>query len=681
MFLLVACSPEPEAPPTPQDHADKPAPRALSRSEQFDRDFALIEHGNVQDWAELYGRMMDELDTGRPFLAANLLDALLTQWAEQDASNLATTISQDPRCVLHELSPQPVQVLSRENPEALLKICQEHDLRGAAKYAAYLLKGTDAAAPFQAWLNEQADSGQPNAKSIYALAETDSEKALNLMRIHLGPETDTDTTITLLRRIYEGEPEGAAKYALDYVSDHPDQASRFAFIVANWAAVDPDAAIMAIDSQPSLTAINELLPDAMLVWARTEPVAALDFATNNIVATGIRQQVLTDILSQWMERDPAAASEYAIALPSYEIRMMSTVFQPWVQQDPESAMNAVSSRMVGLRSLATNSTSHQRLIGFWADKDLGAATEWALTLPPGRTRNHYLLELASHYRHNPERAAELISAINENWARDKATESMLDSWGAQDPASALAWVESVPIENRNPDMEESLFEGWASESPQEAAKYLASSEKINNKDLVEAVANDFYRQDPAAAAKWIRTLPTAAQKHANAEIAKSLSRRTPVKAAAYLKDLPDEAYDVNAINPIARSWGRKDPPAALEWALSLNDEVRTNGVIISLYGYLRQTPDTVEQWTTSLEAGSLEHSAAAYACSLHFEEIDAIKSARYAAQIQDPDRRKKAFGTIFWDESKERKQQILDDARASGTFTEAELANVQEYVK
>ncbi|MFP4166337.1 MAG: hypothetical protein ACLFUF_04110 [Opitutales bacterium] len=683
ILLLSACSVE------ESDTEVRDVDQTLSKFEAIEIEankargmYQRIDAATLVEFKTIFDEMLDMAQNSSPQLAANCMDLLINRWQELDPQSLSATALADTRCFDLGFGRNLIPLVLKYNAAEFLEYCRSAQASDLVAYAASL------ESPLQLEFIRMAlrgDGSDSTFNLVDPLLSLEPEHILRKLGRNLLDGDDlTARKMTLLTQLSEESPMATGLLVVSILNQRPDLASELSPVFRLWALKDPIAAFETAESAQSYSVVNTLFEAVILEWSDYDPLAALNFARERIGATGIRQNLMTKALSGWMSIDPTAAGAFVFALPQSEIRSLSKALEPWVRQNPEQAMAEIAEQLDSLRAIWVESSSHQKLIGFWADQHLSAATDWALQLPPGRVRNHYLLELTRRQSQHPEVATHLIEKITETWAREEATKSLLRYWAAEDPRSALQWLGRLPPEHRQLDLEVTIFETWAQEDVLSAAKSMPKFGDLYREELVGEVAKAYFEQDRFSALKWVETLPEENQSHAYTMIAGYLIRReAPEVVIDFFEEIGIESISIRVVNRFARKYGSQDPRAALEWSLSLPPITKTRGSAISvaLFGYLKSEPNYVENWAQTLEVGTVEHDAAAYACSLHFYDLDPVKAAHYGTKIRDTRRRNTAFGTIFWNESRQRKQSILDEARKSGGFSQRELEILQHYAK
>ena len=160
--------------------------------------------------------------------------------------------------------------------------------------------------------------------------------------------------------------------------------------------------------------VNTLDPDKNREWARAFPAAAV----------------------AWLGTAPAGGQGVAVAeILCPELMAVS----------PMAAVTLAESRLGdGTDDAAKNlldNMAHQ-----WAEKDMQAASDWALGKPEGAQRDRLLQRVAFvKARTDPQEAARLVfEKMSPGPDQNEAAVSVLCQWARRDAGAALAWAESFP---------------------------------------------------------------------------------------------------------------------------------------------------------------------------------------------------------------------------------------------
>ena len=190
-----------------------------------------------------------------------------------------------------------------------------------------------------------------------------------------------------------------------------DRGIVFTHLLAELVRIDPLAAAQFAETNSIGFTHDQVLQHVAQLWAATDSAAALNWATtlNNPAE---RDAILTEVCLQVAESDPAQA-----------VRMRS---QRVTRENPNGGLEAVMER--------------------WAEKDLPAALDWALSRAASEQRDLLIARVAYvKSQTSPLEAATLVvEKIPAGEVQTKAAISVLHQWASHDMAAAGRWVARFP---------------------------------------------------------------------------------------------------------------------------------------------------------------------------------------------------------------------------------------------
>ncbi len=242
--------------------------------------------------------------------------------------------------------------------------------------------------------------------------------------------------------------------------------------VAAWAAQDPaHAAQFALDHPASFVS-NEVMDTIGKEWSKTDPAAALVFATKNPDALSTR--LANQTMTLWASKDLDAAGAWlANADPSVRDRLTPALMEAWAKQDSSGAIAWCEENLAG-------DTLKQSVAGVLkgaADKDVSTAAQLITGMDP-----------------SPERAAG-AAEVAKKW---------FPSWNSSSPPKpeALQWVGSLDNNSINSVLD-AVRSQWTSADPQSMADFLtAHGNNYTEPWAYSAVARELVRKNPQAALDW-----------------------------------------------------------------------------------------------------------------------------------------------------------------------------------
>lgn len=241
----------------------------------------------------------------------------------------------------------------------------------------------------------------------------------------------------------------------------------------------------------------------------------------------------------------------------------------------------------------------------------------------------------------PTVALELASQIESLRDSERARISVLQIWGKNDPAAALAWSNDAlagePARARNAQLS-AIYRGYAANNPEAAFQQALSLEgdnRLRNRllgnvietqiesgglmaaklavDLVSdpEIQNSLRRElvdewaafDPEAAANYVLSLGDEADTNLKSTLVSEWAESDPAAAAAWLGALPeDDPAIARASASIIQEWTRYDLAASAEWLNSLPPSPELDRAVISYtFRAAEEDPGNAMTWAESIE--------------------------------------------------------------------------------
>jgi hypothetical protein len=150
----------------------------------------------------------------------------------------------------------------------------------------------------------------------------------------------------------------------------------------------------------------------------------------------LRVQTRRAVVESWAQQEPAGAAAWIDKVE--RSRLMDSLGLVWLARAPEAAAAWWLAREPGPDTLV-------KIVNVWAQKDPGAAGQWLDEQPPGpqsdTARMTYARQVAEQ---KPETALQWAATVTDETMRRSATEHILQSWRARDPAAAARYGAKAP---------------------------------------------------------------------------------------------------------------------------------------------------------------------------------------------------------------------------------------------
>ena len=447
-----------------------------------------------------------------------------------------------------------------------------------------------------AWARTLPDSDFSHAlftALLAQLAATDPHRALELARAQ-GPDLVRASQNQLLLAWSETDPAAALATLGPLLLDTDPNSRALANALARWMDRDAASAFAWIMAQPpppgGSDSYHSWQRDALRVAAYSlsdlRPVA--DALLPHLASTTVPDQ-LSDLLSRWTAKDPAAALAWARA-----------------NLDPTRDADLL------LRGIP----SHDELAHPEHYLPL------ALLLPPGPARDTKLAELLANVaRGDPDAASAWLLAHHDPSlapVADRLQGALLGTLAATDPAAALAGWQNLPPGEARLLAAPKLASSWATKDPAAATRWL-----FDQLPPLPAYANDAdtyltWPWSPDAKTKLGQSIPEYLPHLETYEYSLATwYQRDPLGALAWGQSLPDPAWrqkTVRGMLNLSAPWDYSDPPEPVARADTLakipDPALRADALARHLKNWLRADVRLAREWIESHDALSPEQAAA-----------------------------------------------------------------------
>lgn len=346
-----------------------------------------------------------------------------------------------------------------------------------------------------------------------------------------------------------------------------------------WTKVDPEAAFAAAQDKPGaletvIRALGQSDParaqewiarhpamDTVHVWdgildglSKADVAAAARMAFEKMKDPEARHMDFHKYVTDWVGREPAAALEWAQALPgaSERRRAMDAVLKGLITTDPAAALREIAHAPPGYSRFQRTAEAVVALSG--ADPE--TALQAANALPNSAERRHALAALAGNLAaRDPSAALSIMSGLG--WKTAGAAAGWIYSGGEGEPQTG----------HLEPDRH----------APEPAANPVSALARTAPQETLEA----------------LKTAPEAASHAFN--LMYTWAGNQPEAASAWLARQPAGDFRDHAIKGLVSSLTHSrvapDYDAALQWAAAASPEARTQMMIQPLLQWRQKEPE------------------------------------------------------------------------------------------
>ena len=290
-------------------------------------------------------------------------------------------------------------------------------------------------------------------------------------------------------------------------------ASLYANLVNNWAQSDPDAALKWVKQLPLGSARQSAESSLLSTLSRNDPAKAMEFLKDERVTDQNRHRV-TEVAAALAQDDPDAAFAWLDSLEvegSGQKELINNTIRQLAYQDSEKA----ASYVLSLEDPSTRKDAIANLIGGWGSQDREAAQAWIVAhLDPAEQLEAYNSLLGTISYQDPLAAKGLLEEASQGLTPEEIKKhfggkagQIAGSWARNDPAAAVAWVQSQPDNDERYKMTANVVDQWAEYDSTGAANFVLTLTEGKERDsAIKSLVDDLRRWEPESAFLWANSI-------------------------------------------------------------------------------------------------------------------------------------------------------------------------------
>jgi len=466
------------------------------------------------------------------------------------------------------------------------------------------------------------DLTQAQKESLLARLETDPEGAIEeVLGQPMHPNHRQDFLLAMVDELAASDPQRA----LEIAESQPviPWYSAVRRVMEKWGERDPAAAYAWLETMPESNRKFSLELRLIAQWRESDPEAAMQ------AAAGLKRSTvsLTQMLTEWFERDPVGSAHRLLAAEHVDHDLLHAGVQAVASQDPQLALQLLNKPMTYSQRL----NSQLALLIRWIPNDPLAARQYVEAQP----RNEAFYAMArvlgeALARQNPAEAMAFVESLPQGAAigaiESRVASAIPDSrvalqWLLGRPASqevtkAIASVShDQPVENLL-QLADSVPEGsrlalytavtdrLAGEDPARAIDYLAqwTRDGVPVQYILEEKASDLCKADPEGMMAFASKLPRGRGFQAVVnQLRMTVGRQEPERVLDWITDLPSETPDLSVnVKYLLETVAVRDVEAATHYYKQFTTpEVRTEALRGILNGISEYSPDEAARYLTA----------------------------------------------------------------------------------
>jgi hypothetical protein len=304
-----------------------------------------------------------------------------------------------------------------------------------------------------------------------------------------------------------------------------------------------------------------------------------------------RTFTLNVLLTRYAELDPKAA---VAAAAGFDAELRAPLYAAWAMADPASALAALAA----IEDRAVARTIAAALVPALGGDD-HAVREVAAAVPFGVESSVWADALTARASAAPASAFRQAIALTDLAARSQALEGIAQRWALLDARAAIATADEISDSSVRQPFLAYVARVWARSDPDASLAYLKSLGPNARPDVLMPVGLQVAQMRPREILELVNSLGTPASMSLRMTAIQTLANQDPSLALREADTLPTGGQRENVLAMIARSYGARDPDAALEWARASGDSSRMSGV---LQGIAQRDPARAFDLAVALES-------------------------------------------------------------------------------
>lgn len=444
----------------------------------------------------------------------------------------------------------------------------------------------------------------------------------------------------------------AAHAAASSLPEGRSRNQAIANVIQAWASKDPGGALAATLALPKGQSRRNGMMNVFAAWAADDPQGAAAAAAGGTLSRNDRAQVSGQIAQAWAQSDPNAAMVWAKTLPAREggDNAVGSALQHIAATDGPAAATAWQELSPRQRK---NQLGNVVNSWAWQDRDAATQWARSLENPQDRSLAISGCMNGLEFSETDKITA-LLKELPDGPARINAIRGVVGNHSGDDPEGTLTWLLTLTENERSAALKDGNSWELANGDPKLMATLLSETPALGSQNyLWGSVAQQFAADDPAAALAWVESLESpGARKQSTDQVMRMWASEDAPGALARAQTLTDPAQQKSAMRAVLETWATNDPDAVLAWAATASGEQREVALLHGSLQKADNDPAasaSIVGQLLSQSAGTDTPShlanAAGNVAQAWFQQ-DVTQAAQWAAQLPAGDAQESAVNTI-----------------------------------
>lgn len=305
-------------------------------------------------------------------------------------------------------------------------------------------------------------------------------------------------------RWYQQDPEAVLQRVADLTNRNEKQLLMHV-IMSIQSRQDPELALSLLEQYAPND--KNLKRQALINFAGMDPLGALPSVENWVAETG-NYDVLSSLISKWVQKDEVAALSYFETIPDEQKpQMISALASSFINASPDRGM--------------------EWLLGLGSEYDIYVKTMALITL-------QQYPEVADRWLPKLESEPSLQAALMAHIAMRRTRE---------DPDSAYLWLDRQRDSPHYESVKTTILHQWVQSEPSRVASIIESdSTDSSRQSLFRQTASIWVSRDSDAAVTWVDSLPDSVNKNQAVQgiLSSGQNASDPDRIISLIDSLPEE---------------------------------------------------------------------------------------------------------------------------------------------
>ncbi len=281
---------------------------------------------------------------------------------------------------------------------------------------------------------------------------------------------------------------------------------------------------------------------------------------------------------------------------------------------------------------------------------------------------------------DPTTAARMALTVTEPAKRREALKIVGQEWAERDPQAVLDWVADTKLSAYEREViRGSALDAYSRRDPKAALEFIAGLDSTVRNRVLPNTINELIKDDPDAAIQWMRDEPDGfAKLRAINESSWRLANKAPLETIELAREIPalkenglssafrqlaqddlalalesmkawegDPSYG-SIISSVASGYASENPEEALKWALSVDDQHRSNVISNVISNMAGNDPDlavgALEQLGLAADDPTYQNAVSNIASNWAYR--DPFSAAEWLESVPDSNARNNALASV-----------------------------------